>query len=90
MASKRRPNWDRKTIHDRMVGARLRLGLEMKEAADKAGMSYWSWAKKESDEVGFSPSDCFTFAAAVGAPTLFPLYDWDHAEELDERLGWDK
>lgn len=92
MPSKRRPTWDPEIIRARMVGARTRLGLDVKEAADKAGMgSKWSWYKKEPPGgVEFQPAECITFAAAVGAPTLFPFYDWGEAEELDETLGWDK
>lgn len=89
MPSKRRPSWDPEIIRVRMVAARKRLGLSRKEAGDKAGMGEWSWYKKEpSGGDGFTPEQCVTFAEAVGAPTLFPFYDWDHADEIDERMGW--
>lgn len=91
--SKRRPTWNADVIRARMKNARLRLGLDVKEAAAKAGMSHWNWYKKEGgegDTDAFQPEQCTRFAEAVGAPTLFPLYDWDHADEIDERLGWDK
>jgi hypothetical protein len=87
MASKR-PSWDPDLIRARMVAARKNKGLSVKEAAGLAGMSDWSWYKKEGGGVAFSPQECDRFADAVGAPTLFPLYDWAHAEELDRRLGW--
>lgn len=88
MASKRRPTWDPDVIRARMVAARKHKGLSMKEAGIKAGMGEWSWYKKEPGEVQFLPEECIRFAEAIGAPSLFPFYDWDHAAELDERLGW--
>ncbi len=89
MPSKRRPTWDPETIRERMVAARKRLRLSKKQAGAKAGMGEWSWYKKEPrDGDGFTLEQCVTFAEAVGAPTLFPFYDWDHADEIDERLGW--
>lgn len=91
MPSKRRPTWDKDTICQRMKDARIkRLAITAEDAAEAAGVGIWSWYKKESGEVAFAPEECIRFAAAKGAPTLFPFFDWDHAEELDERLGWDK
>lgn len=90
MPSKHRPTWSPDLVRGRMVDARIRLGLEVKEAADRAGMSKWNWYDKEDGDTAFTVEQCLRFAAAVGAPTFFPLYDWNHAEELDERLGWDK
>ncbi len=90
MPSKRRPTWDPDVIRARMVAARIRLGLDVKEAAAKAGMSHWNWYDKEAGDSAFAPEQCIRFATATGAPTFFPFYDWDHAEEIDERLGWDK
>ncbi len=74
-----------------MVAARVKRGLDVKQAAAKAGMSNWNWYKKEAgtgDGDAFQPEQCIRFAAAIDAPTLFPFYDWDHAAEIDERLGW--
>jgi hypothetical protein len=91
MPSKHRPTWDPESLRARMVAARKKLGLNRKEAGAKAGMGDWSWYKKEPvGGVEFSLEECVRFAAAVGAPTLFPFYDWDHAADLDARLGWDK
>ncbi len=89
--SKNRPTWDEEMIRARMVAARKRLNLDVKEAADKAGMSQWSWYKKEpTGGIAFQPEECIRFAERTGAPTLFPFYDWDHAADIDARLGWDK
>lgn len=89
MASKKRPTWDPDVIRARMKDARRRKRLEVKEAAELAGMTIWNWYKKEgSGPDAFQPDQCIRFAEAIGAPSMFPFYDWDHAEELDERLGW--
>lgn len=91
MPSKRRPTWDKETIRVRMRDARIkRLDITVEDAAAAAGMGYWSWYKKEAGDVAFAPEECIRFGATKGCPTLFPFYDWTHAEELDERLGWDK
>jgi hypothetical protein len=93
MASKHRPTWDADEIRVRMKRARLEKGLEVEAAAKLAGMSKWNWYKKEGGEGetdAFQPEQCIRFAEAIGAPTLFPFYDWTHAADLDERLGWGK
>lgn len=92
MTSKRRPTWDKEVIRSRMVTARLNKKLEVKEAAAAAGMNtHWNWySKEEKDGPAFQVEQCLAFAEAIGAPTLWPFFDWDFADDIDDRLGWKK
>lgn len=90
MPSKHRPERSAEILRQRILYvAHDVLGLDVKEAAKKAGTSHWNWYKKQQGEA-FTYEQCVTFAESIGAPTLWPFYDWAHAEDLDKRFGWDK
>jgi hypothetical protein len=88
VASKHRPNMDPDLLRVRILAEQEKRELAPKEAAERAGISVWSWYKKASGEVDFSWEEGVRFGSGIGAPTLWPIYDWAHAADIDDRLGW--